>query len=115
MAEHVEPMISTEHSELSDRDMQRAIAFMRAVWKLGACRTCGAAHYELMAVVVLRPVASINTLSDSKAHRRPTASLTCNMCGEVRFLDLAVAKIVAPSPGNPEGPREQGPSGGPFR
>jgi hypothetical protein len=115
MTDHVEPMISTEHSELSDRDMQRAIAFMRAVWKLGACRTCGNHYYELMAIIVQRMVGDINTISDSKAHRRPTASLTCSTCGEVRFLDLAVAKIVAPSPGNPERPRERGPSDGPFR
>lgn len=115
MAEHVDPMISSEHSELPERDMQRAIAFLRAVWKLGACRTCGGAHYELMAIVVQRMVDNINTLSDSKAHHRPTASLTCSTCGEVRFLDLSVAKIVPASPGNPEAPRERGPSGGPFR
>ena len=77
MTDHVEPMISTEHSELSDRDMQRAINFLRAVWKLGACRICGNHHYELMAVVVQRIVGNLNTMSDSKAHRRPTASLTC--------------------------------------
>ncbi|MGE0400158.1 MAG: hypothetical protein AB7T06_25815 [Kofleriaceae bacterium] len=115
MADHVEPLISTEHSELSDRDMQRVVNYVKAVWKLGACRTCGHHHYELMAIVVLRPVGNLNTISDSKAHRRPAASLTCSTCGEVRFLDLAVAKIVPPSPGNPERPREQGPSGGPFR
>ena len=115
MAENVEPLINTDHSELSERDMQRTIAFMKAVWKLGACRTCGHHHYDLMAIVVLRMVGNINTISDSKAHRRPTASLTCSTCGEVRLLGLSVAKIVAPSPGNPEGPREHGPSDGPFR
>jgi hypothetical protein len=99
----IEPVIRTEHSELSDRDMQRAINFLRAVWKLGACRVCGHHHYELMAVVVHRVVSDINTLADSRALRRPTASLTCSTCGEVRFLDLSVAKIVAPSPGNPIG------------
>jgi hypothetical protein len=115
MPEHVEPIVTYEHSELSDREMERTIAFMKAVWKLGACRTCGANHYELMAVIVLRPVANINTISDSKAHRRPAASLTCVVCGEVRLIDLHVAKIVPASPGRPEEPREQGPSDGPFR
>lgn len=115
MADHVEPLINTEHSELSDREMQRAISFLRAVWKLGACRTCGHHHYELMAIVVQRLVGNIKTIADSKAHRRPSASLTCSTCGEIRFLDLSVAKIVAASPGNPERPREQGPSDGPFR
>jgi hypothetical protein len=115
MPEHLEPIITYEHTELSDREMERAIAFMKAVWKLGACRTCGAVHYELMGVIVLRPVANINTISDSKAHRRPAVSLTCSACGEVRLLDLHVAGVVPASPGNPEAPREQGPSGGPFR
>lgn len=115
MAEHVEPVISTDHSELSDREMQRAINYLRAVWKLGGCRVCGGAHYELMAMVVVSLVGDLNTLHDGRAHRRPTAALTCSTCGEVRFLDLHVAKIVAATPGNPEVPRTRGPSGGPFR
>ncbi len=98
----IEPVIGTQHSELPDRDMQRTINFLRAVWKLGACRTCGHHHYELSAVVVHRIVSDMATLADSRALRRPTASLTCNTCGEVRFVDLSVAKIVAPSPGNPQ-------------
>lgn len=111
----VEPVFSTEHSELSERDMQRVIGYLRAVWKIGACRTCGGHHYDLMGLVVLRMVTSIQVLSDGKAHRRPTASITCSTCGEVRLLDLSIARIVDASPGNPEGPRERGPSDGPFR
>lgn len=110
--DHVEPTIGTRHSELSPRDTQRAINFLRAVWKLGACRTCGNATYELMAIAVQRMVSDMDILSDPASHRQPTASLTCSACGEVRFLDLSVARIVgAPDPR----PAERGPSGGPFR
>jgi len=115
MADRIDPVISTQYSELAYRDNERAIAFMKAVWKLGACRTCEGPLYELMGLVVLRMVGNINTMADSKAHKRPTASLTCVTCGEVRFLDLTVAGIHPVPPANPEVPRESGPSGGPFR
>lgn len=100
--EPVQPLIDTQHSELSDREMQRAINFLRAVWKLGACRVCGNHRYELAAIVVQHVVGGVDVLADARARRRPTASLTCSSCGEVRFLDLSVAKIVAPSAGNPQ-------------
>ena len=113
MAEPIEPLITQGYSELTDRETQRAISFLKAVWKLGACRTCGNAHYELMGLVVLRMVNDVEYLS-TNGHKRPTASVTCAACGEVRFLDLVIAGVRPRDPGNPHGP-QSGPSGGPFR
>jgi hypothetical protein len=111
----VVPLIETHNSELSARDIERATSFLRAVWKLGACRICGNAHYELVAIVVQRVVGSIDTLSDPNAYQQPTASLTCRACGEVRFLDLTVARVVMVPPSRTPGPGQRGPSDGPFR
>ncbi|MFN0245714.1 MAG: hypothetical protein ACKV2T_02325 [Kofleriaceae bacterium] len=108
----VEPVIDTHNSELSSRDIERATSFLRAVWKLGACRICGNAHYELAGIIVHRVVGSLDTLSDPRAYQQPTASVTCRACGEVRFLDLSVARVVPAPPSRTPGP---GPSRGPFR
>jgi predicted nucleic-acid-binding Zn-ribbon protein len=115
MTDDVEAQIDTHNCELSDRDIARTTGFLRAVWKLGACRICGNAHYELAAIIVQRAVDSMDTLSDPNAYRQPTASVTCRACGETRFLDLSVARIVPSPPARSPGPRERGPSGGPFR